>query len=127
MNDAGKQSGSPLRRVVKQCGDLFVGISAGTSKGLCQTRCRGAVCRVGARIKVAQCMVGAKIDEPLSTSSAGGCGTVGGKKPLARYSGEVRCNLGDAVRDAHTEILPPREGGDRLRPRVSLSIGVAHV
>ena len=72
-------------------------------------------------------MVGAKLNEPLSTSRAGGSSTEGGKKPLARYSGEVRCDLVDAVRGAHTEILPPREGGDRLRPRVSLSIGVAHV
>jgi hypothetical protein len=112
---------------VKQRGNLFVGISTGTSKCRCQTRCGGAVCRVGARVEVAQCTVCAKVNEPFPTSRAGGCGTEGGKKPLARYSGEVRCDLGDAVRGAHTEILPPREGGDRLRPRVGLSIGVAHV
>jgi hypothetical protein len=64
VNDARKQSGPPLRRVMKQRGDLFVGVSAGTSKCRCQTRCGCAVCRVGARVEVAQSTISAEVHEP---------------------------------------------------------------
>ena len=127
MENAREQSGPPLRRVVEQRCRLFVLISAGAAKRGCKARRSGAICWVGKRVKLAQSIARAQFQEALGPLRPRGRGAQGGDEPFAHHSGEVRCYLADSVGGAHSEILPPGETGDRLRPRVGLAIGVAHV
>ena len=75
VDDARTEARPTLCGVMKECGDLFVGLPPCASKRRCEPRCGRAIRGVSAREKFLQCIVRAEFHEPLTACSSSLSGT----------------------------------------------------